>query len=90
MFSWKVVKSHQFFPVFGQALAGFGIVDLVEFQEFIEGFFSSGGEMNLVYAGFGLSLLFLRQLIENIGSLVNPATLMASPWKNLFQGRPET
>ena len=92
MLGWEVVKGKEHFFIFLQAFAGFWEFDLVTGDELIvsrQNGFASRRQVHFMDQLLSFALNTLRHFIQNIGGLMNPATLLGD-WTVFFlQGNPE-
>src|SRR6476659_9809445 len=89
---WEVVKAKERFFIFGQALAGFWEFDLVTGDELIVGCqsgFASRRQVHFMAQLLRLGLNTLRHFIQDIGGLMNPATLLGDRAIFFLQSDPE-
>lgn len=93
MFGREGVKGQQHVSILGEAFASRGILCLIFFQEGVE---RRPGDLpgfrlpDLVQVGFGLGLNTLGHLIEYVGCLVDPASLLLGFRKDLTESCPES
>ena len=88
----KIIIGQQDIPILSQTLCRFGVFGLVYLNEVIKmtlGIILVVRMPDLVKFRFGLWLNALRQFVENIGCLVNPAPLPATLRINLGDSFPE-
>src|ERR1700722_5165632 len=90
---WEVVKAKQRFFIFCQAFAGFREFDLVTGDELIVGCqsgFASRRQIHFMDQLLRFALNAFGHFIQNIGGLMDPATLLGD-WAVFFlQSAPET
>ena len=88
----EVVESQQCVAILGQTLDRLVVFDAPAFDEGVEGherILLGLGHPDLLESPLGFRLLALRQLIEDIGGLVHPATLAARRRLHFFDRLPE-
>src|ERR1700676_2838900 len=86
MLGWEVVKGKQHFFIFLQALAGFWEFDLVTGDELIvccQSCFASRRQVHFMDQLLRFALNTLRHFIQDIGGLMDPATLLGD-WAIFF------
>ena len=92
MLSRKVVEGEQRLPVPDQAGGGLVVLGAVGVDEVVEGGLgriASPGHPDRVQVLLGLGLHVLRQLVEDVGGLVDPAALFPGGAVDLAQRLPE-
>ena len=80
VFSGEVIEGEQDVTVLGQAFARGGVLRLVLFNEFIERFLGIGLRLGLpdfMQIRLGFRLNTFGHLVEHVGRLVNPASLLS-------------
>src|SRR5690349_19393117 len=90
--SREVVEGQQLLTIFLEALRRLGVLGLIGLDEKVEGLVSMRtrvGHPDLMELLFGTGLQALRQLVDDVTTLVEPAPLGASLRKDLGQGLPE-
>jgi hypothetical protein len=92
MLGWEVVKGKEHFFIFFQALAGFWEFDLVTGDELVVGCqscFAGRSQVHFMDQLLRFALNAFRHFIQDIGGLMNSATLLKD-WAVFFlQSNPE-
>src|ERR1700730_18490569 len=92
MLGWEVVKGKEHFFIFLQAFAGFWEFDLVTRDELIvsrQNGFASRRQVHFMDQLLSFALNTLRHFIQDVGGLMNPATLLGHWAIFLLQSDPE-
>lgn len=88
----KIVEREQLGAVFGQAINGLRIFVLIRRDKGVKGVVRVGaglGHPDRLQGRFGFGLAVFRQLVQNVGGLVYPASLVARGGINLGHRFPE-